>query len=137
MANNEISKLRFQFIAFLLIIVVLSLLSIFSTLGTFAMFIEKSTKSGQAYDVLMDQKMAVLGAMNCVILTDKQIQDQQNALNVMLQESTTNSRGSRAGVLGAISNNCTGASGRNFHNFRIITIYNSFFNRSLQDCRNL
>ncbi len=83
MVNNEISKLRFQFIAFLLIIVVLSLLSIFSTLGTFAMFIEKSTKSGQAYDALMDQKMAILGVMDCVILQDKQIQDKQNVLNVM------------------------------------------------------
>jgi len=109
MANNEISKLRFQFVAFLSIIVVLSVLSIFSTLGTFAMFIEKSTKSGQAYDALMDQKMQVLDAMNCVILTDKQIQDKQNALNVMLQGATTNSRGVRAGVLGAISNNCTGS----------------------------
>jgi hypothetical protein len=108
MVNNEISKLRFQFVAFLLIIVVLSLLSIFSTLGTFAMFIEKSTKSGQAYDALMDQKMEILGAMDCVILQDEQIQDKQNVLNVMLQESMTNSRGSRAGVLGAISNNCTG-----------------------------
>jgi hypothetical protein len=47
--------------------------------------------------------------MNCVILSDKQIQDKQNALNAMLQESTTNSRGSRAGVLGVISNNCTGS----------------------------
>jgi len=107
--NNQIKKLQFQFIAYLLVIIVLSSMSIFSTLGTFAMFTEKSTKSGEVYNVLMAQKMKILDTMNCVTLLDKQIKDKIDALNAMLQEITTNSRGTRAGSLGSISNNCTGS----------------------------
>jgi hypothetical protein len=107
--NNEIRKLQFQFVAYLLVIIVLSLMSIFSTLGTFAMFTEKSTKSGEVYNVLMIQKMKILDTMNCVTLSELQIKTKQEALDAMLQELTTNSRGTRAGSLGSISNNCTGS----------------------------
>ena len=105
--NNEIRKLQFQFVAYLLLIIVLSSMSIFSTLGTFAMFTEKSTKSGEVYNVLMAQKIKILDTMNCVTLSESQIKAKQEALDAMLIDSTTNSRGTRAGSLGSISNNCT------------------------------
>jgi hypothetical protein len=57
----------------------------------------------------MDQKMKILDTMNCVTLSELQIKAKQEALDAMLRESTTNSRGARAGSLGSISNNCTGS----------------------------
>jgi len=69
------------------------------------MFIEKSTKSGEVYQALMDQKMKSLESMNCVTLTESQIQSKREALDAILLQSTTNSRGTRAGSLGAMSGN--------------------------------
>ncbi|MEK8017149.1 MAG: hypothetical protein VSS75_009790 [Candidatus Parabeggiatoa sp.] len=104
--NTELKKLQFQFIAFIFICLILSLLSIFSTLGTFAMFIEKSTNSGEVYQALMNQKMKILDSMDCVSLTESQIQSKREALGAILAKPTTNSRGTRAGSLGAMSGNC-------------------------------
>ncbi|MDM8559430.1 hypothetical protein [Candidatus Parabeggiatoa sp. HSG14] len=46
--------------------------------------------------------------MNGVVLSKQQVQTKKNTLNAMLQVSTKNSRGVKAGILGTVSNNCMG-----------------------------